>query len=915
MAQPPSGTVTFLFTDIEGSTRLWEEQPDAMPTALARHDALVRAAVAAHGGTIVKTTGDGAHAAFGAAADGVLAAIDAQRALDAEMWPAEAAISARMGVHTGAAEERDGDYYGAAVNRAARIMAIGHGGQILISDAAAAVLRDEPAIKLRDLGEHRLRDLSRPERVHQVVAVGLTFDFPPLRSLDTLSTNLPTQLTSFIGRDAEIARLRKAVEEHRLVTITGVGGVGKTRLALQAGAEAIGNFPDGVWLTELAAALDGDAMASVVASAFSIEPRGGMSLLDSIVEALRSRELLWLLDNCEHLVDPAARLVDRVLRAAPGVSVLATSREGLDVDGEHIVALRSLRTSDVNSVEAINESDAVRLFVDRAEAVRSRFTLDASNAATVNELCVRLDGIPLAIELAASRAASLGVDEILTLLDERFRLLTGGRRVALERHQTLRATVDWSYSLLNDDERTVFARLATFTGSFDTRAVRAVVADEQLDSWRVLDALDGLVRKSMVTTEEQPDGSVRYQMLETMRQYARERIDESNEGDRCRRRHLDHYVGVTIEIGDGLMTAEELDARARLMTELDNIRAACIWALDTGDIRSLLQVAMALDEERMIGNAPIGLFANRALALKDSLSPDEQQELMVSAITENYRGEPTGTPELLEQAYAIQPDVSRWSYRVLRTMSLPGIASLEQMGQLVAGLDTYHVNQAATGREATEQAWVLIGYSLAASNLGDTARALELAPQILALAHRGGAPSTIARANMQIGMTLASVEPEQARRHFQECIDLGRAGVRFSGLGAAYMQAALIDAQQGRDHDAARNMTAAIAACRPAGRNAELDGACGYAVELLELLGDPEAALVIIGSILDGELRVLRDMPAPPSRKPPDVRAMREHVGKERFAELVTRGARIGYDEILDHILASLRAVELSDSA
>jgi hypothetical protein len=317
----------------------------------------------------------------------------------------------------------------------------------------------------------------------------------------------------------------------------------------------------------------------------------------------------------------------------------------------------------------------------------------------------------------------------------------------------------------------------------------------------------------------------------------------------------------------------------------------------------------------MIGNAPIGLFANRAIALKGSLTPGEQQELMVSAIIENYRGEQIGTPELLEQAYAIQPDVSGWSYRVLRTMSLPGIASIEQMRQLVAGLEAYHVNPTATGREATEQAWVLIGYALAATNLGDTARALELAPQTLAMAHRGGAPSTIARAHQQIGMTLASTDPDQARRHFKECIDLGRAGVRFSGLGGAYMQTALIDAQQGRHQDAARNMIAAITSCRPAGRTAELDGACGYAVELLELLGDTEAALIIIGSILDGELRVLRDMPAPPGRTPPDVRAMRELVGKERFSELIARGAGISYDEILDHIIASLHAVELSDFA
>ena len=342
MSQAPSGTVTFLFTDIEGSTRLWEEQPNAMRTALARHDAILRAAVAAHGGTIVKTRGDGAHAAFSAAADGVLAAIDAQRALAAESWPAEVPISSRMGLHTGEAEERDGDYYGTSVNRAARIMAIANGGQILVSDAAAAVLRDERSIKLRDLGEHRLRDLSRPERVHQVAADGLADDFPPLRSLDTLPTNLPSQLATFVGREAELERVGKAVAEHRLVTLTGVGGVGKTRLALQLAADLVPEFRDGAWVSELAPAGEAEAMLGIVATTFSVQQRVGSTLEESIAEALRNRELLWVIDNCEHLIESVARLVDRVLRVAPGVRVLATSREGLDLDGEHIAALRSL---------------------------------------------------------------------------------------------------------------------------------------------------------------------------------------------------------------------------------------------------------------------------------------------------------------------------------------------------------------------------------------------------------------------------------------------------------------------------------------------------------------------------------------------------------------------------------------------
>ena len=450
------------------------------------------------GGTIVKTRGDGAHAAFRAAADGVLAAIDAQRALAAESWQAEVPISARMGVHTGEAEERDGDYYGTSVNRAARIMAIGHGGQILVSDATAAMLLDERAIALRDLGEHRLRDLSRPERIHQVVADGLSGDFPRLGSLDALPTNLPSQLATFVGREAELNRVGKALAEHRLVTLTGVGGVGKTRLALQLAADMVPDFRDGAWVSELAPAGDADAMLGVVATTFSVQQGVGATLEESIIESFRSRELLWLIDNCEHLIEPVPRLVDRVLRTGPGVRILATSREGLDVDGEHIAALRSMSLADSSDVELIVLSDAVRLFEERARAVREDFRVDAANAIAVDELCRRLDGIPLAIVLAASRVASLGVPEILALLDERFRLLTGGRRVALERHQTLRAAIDWSFSLLQPDEAVVFARLAVFAGSFDSRATRAIVADETVDEWVVLDAIDGLVRKSMV---------------------------------------------------------------------------------------------------------------------------------------------------------------------------------------------------------------------------------------------------------------------------------------------------------------------------------------------------------------------------------------------------------------------------------
>jgi len=339
---------------------------------------------------------------------------------------------------------------------------------------------------------------------------------------------------------------------------------------------------------------------------------------------LRSRELLWLIDNCEHLIEPVARLVDRVLRTAPGVRILATSREGLDLDGEHISALRSLSLADSGDVDLILNSDAVRLFEDRARAVREDFRVDAGNAKTVDELCRLLDGIPLAIVLAASRVASLGVPEILALLDERFRLLTGGRRVALERHQTLRAAVDWSYSLLQPNEAVVFTRLAVFAGSFDAQATRGVVADDAVDEWAVLDAVDGLVRKSMVVAEEQPDGSVRYQLLETLRQYARERLEQEGGGGDWRRRHADYYVTFSEEAGAGLRTPDEFSWRVQLYLELDNLRAATQWAFDAKDVDLLKRVVFALYHELNTTTLSLGPISTRALSLADDLPAEEQ---------------------------------------------------------------------------------------------------------------------------------------------------------------------------------------------------------------------------------------------------------------------------------------------------
>ena len=512
VADLPTGTVTFLFTDLEGSTRLWEQYREAMPGALARHDEIVRSAIAAHGGQIVKSTGDGFHAVFVDAARAVEAAIEAQQALGNEAWSAPGGLRVRMGIHTGAAEFRGGDYPGTAVNRAARLMDLAHGGQVVCSHATADLAGDLVAegVAFLDLGKHRLRDLSRAERVFQAVAPGLATEFPLLRSLDTLPGNLPLQLTSFVGRADELAAVARVLAESRLVTLTGVGGVGKTRLAMQVAAELLPQFADGAWLCELAAAADGVLMAHTVADAIGARQRDGRSMADSVVEFLRDRELLLVFDNCEHLLGDAAELTSAILRQCPRVRVLATSREALDVMGEQVVRLGSLPIPPVVAkLSVVTSSEAVRLFVDRATSARSGFTLGGANLDAVAEICRRLDGIPLAIELAAARVAAMTPADISAHLDERFRLLTGGRRSRVERHQTLRATLEWSYGLLDATERAVFDRLGVFVGSFDADAAEAVVGDDELEHWDVLDALTGLVRKSMIVADAADDGTTR----------------------------------------------------------------------------------------------------------------------------------------------------------------------------------------------------------------------------------------------------------------------------------------------------------------------------------------------------------------------------------------------------------------------
>ncbi|HKH51609.1 MAG TPA: NB-ARC domain-containing protein, partial [Mycobacterium sp.] len=464
----PSGTVTFLLTDLEGSTRMWEQDPESMKVAMVRHDDLLQKAVADNRGFVFGRMGDGMAAAFSTAGTAVTAAVTFQRALAEEPWKTAPPLRARIGLHTDeGVVVNDNNYVSQPVNRAAGLMAAAHGGQIVVSGATETLVRDEllHGTRLTDLGEHRLRDLGGAMRIFQLGETDRLDEFPPLRSLDSFPGNLPAQASSFIGRQAEVAQIASALDESRVVTITGVGGVGKTRLALQVAADVLPRYRDGVWLVELAPIRDPDGVAQAVASMLHLSNRGGQSLEDSLVEMLAHKELLLLLDNCEHLLGPAARLVTRIERDCPGVTVLATSREGMAVDGEQLIALPPLQAGEPGGhLAPLVHTDAVNLFVERARRVKANFLLTEHNSRAVVEVCQRLDGVPLTIELAAARVIALSPAELAKRLDRRFQVLAGGRRGAVERHATLRAAIDWSYELLNPAEQRLLARLAAFSG-------------------------------------------------------------------------------------------------------------------------------------------------------------------------------------------------------------------------------------------------------------------------------------------------------------------------------------------------------------------------------------------------------------------------------------------------------------------
>ena len=869
--QEHASVTTFLFTDIEGSTRLWESQPERMQAALARHDALAREAVEGSRGVVVKTTGDGIHAAFSDPLDAVRAALQLQLALGDPAATAGVTLCVRCGLHVGVVENRDSDFFGTAVNRAARIMTAAHGGQILVSQTVVDLIGDRLSdnVTLRDLGTVRLRDLAHPQRVYQVVHPALRQAFPALRSLEATPNNLPQQVTTFIGREQASTELQRLIARSRLVTVVGTGGLGKTRLSLHIAANVVDDFPDGVWFVELAAVADARLVPQAVASVLGVTETAGQPVTDALLAHARDRRLLVFLDNCEHVSHACALLARQLLQAGAAIRILATSREPLHVGGEATYALPALAlpsNSRTVTPAGLLQSEAAQLFIDRAVAVHASFAVTPDNAAAIATICRRVDGIPLALELAAARVRTLSVDTIAARLDDRFRLLTGGDRTGLPRQRTLRALIDWSYELLTPPEANLFRRLAVFAGGFSLDAAEAVGRHDGNDEPDVLDTLTHLVEKSLV--EREPAGE-RYRLLETVRQYALERLEAARETPVQRDRHLQFYLEIAQRARPQLIGPHQSEWLARLDIERENLIAAHAWSCEADRAGEFgLHLVSAL-RRYWIFRGLLGLGFRITLEALACPSAQETSRLRCDALLDagqlgSFMGRYAEAQPYLEQCLAIARDLDD---------KVRSSAVLQPLGLALLGRGEFdaarrHLREGLALAEhlgsPREIAGALNALAQTARAEGDLVTAEPLYARVLDIAHRTGELDIIAVSLLNLAMVAtARNSNEDARAMLVKVLEI----VDDSGLKPAAQS--LLE------------VSAGLAAAR------------GEWLHAARFFGAAEAQTAETGLHRD---------PADEAFLAPFMARARDRLGAAAFAQADTAGRTLAFDEAMTEL-------------
>jgi predicted ATPase/class 3 adenylate cyclase len=934
--QGSSGVTTLLFTDIEGSTRLWEQEGARMSLALAEHDALSRRAVEAHGGVVVKMTGDGMYAAFSDPVNALNATVQLEHGLGDLAAQNHIPLRVRAGLHLGIVERRGDDLFGSPVNRAARIMKAAHGGQVLLSQAVVDQLGTHlpTAITLRDLGAVRLRDLATSEHVYQLLHPQLRQDFPALRSLEATPNNLPQQVTSFIGRERELADAKRLLGGTRLLTLLGMGGLGKTRLSLQIAADVLEQYPDGVWFIDLAPIRDPSFVAATTAQVLGIREEPGKPLTQTLCAHVRELRLLLVIDNCEHLVAACASLADELLRVAPEIRILATSREGLHIRGEQTYPVLPLAVPDRKAdAETLLRSDAVQLFVERARLQKPDFSVTEHEAPAVAELCARLDGIPLALELAAARLRSLSVADINARLHNRFKLLTGGSRVALERQQTLHALVSWSYDLLQENEQIVLDRLSVFSAGFDLDAAEAVCGADPIAPEDVLDLVSSLVEKSLVMVEQELDGSryglletikefarehlaSRYAMLGTIKEFANERLKERDDLAATAARHCDYYLGVAKAARSKLEGPELAEGTRRLEVDLDNLRAAIALALSGGvDPVIAVKFEVALMTFRILRGYTTEARNNvrAALALPAILEANVARghALYLAGVFAYHQGDYADATEMLTECLSVR--------RVLQDPQ-PTAATLST-------LSTLHLRQgdAVKARDCTEEALGIfrqmgdrLGEAVGLLNLGEIAvrqadddKAKELFEQCLAISRSIKQQELESECERNLGeIALAAGNLQDAQAHFARSLEVCRNAEdkRNEAIGLCCMGKA--DVASGDYESARKKLAEALQAFEAFQMNPEVLDCLEDFADLLQAVGRSDDAVRLLAAAVGAreQLGIPRAQRGEPKRQK-SIEMARLALGETAFEAAWAAGKAWALDDAIESALASAGAL------